>query len=218
MRSNYGSRRREARLELETHYQHRLLYADDDVAKIQVDISQIDIYYGGEYLGYVRNIPENLGRMTASVYADGEILYDREMFVVGDPFTGFEIISTRPYDGYVMDEYRETDGYRAGKLDLNRGRVRAIRHSRLFRPGDAGGYVPISLLPEDEGWLWDYGADAVSASADDYDDYYGADDEAGYVRNGVPERPLRSGSEVRFRSERGSDIYLKKETEIQRIQ
>ena len=63
-------------------------------------------------------------------------------------------------------------GMRVGVVDLQRQRVIRSSHSRLFDPYDFQGYVPVSLLPENQSWLLDYGNGSFSESYYDYDPYY----------------------------------------------
>ena len=178
-----------ARVELRTRYHQELRYADDNKAEIDIYIDAIEIYDNGYFIGEVTRIPERLSRIGAVVYRDGEIRYDRDVFLVGDPGVGFEMISTRSYGNFVYSDYRRNDGFRVGRLDLRRGKVRTRRNSRLFDPYGYKGYAPISLLPENEHELFDFGLDAISYYYhDEYDPYYGgyyddvyADDEYGYA-------------------------------------
>lgn len=203
---------------METHYRHRLLSANEDRAELEVTIEAIDLFYEGRHLGSVDWVPEELGKIYATVYQNGAIEFDREVFLMGDPYEGFELIATRYYNGYVMDEYRSGDGYVAGRVDLGNGDVRLINRSRLFDPFASNGFIPISLLPENEGWLWDYGSEAISATIDDYDYYYGTGSSNGYSLNPLALDPLRSSDEYQFRTNSGVDVLLRKDTEIQRVE
>lgn len=188
------------------------------MAELEISIEAIDLYYEGKQLGSIDFVPEALGTVYAKVYANGDIQFDREVFIVGDPYEGFEMISTRYYDGYVLDEFRRGDGYRAGRLDLRSGSIYSVSSSRLFDPYAASGYIPISLLPENEGWLWDYGSEAMSARLDNYDYYYGT---AGVGLNSgstYQSEPLLSADEYQFRTRAGADVLLRRDTEIQRIE
>ncbi|MCH8277209.1 MAG: hypothetical protein IIA50_06715 [Bacteroidetes bacterium] len=218
VQTRWGSRQRTSRVELETHFSHELRYADDQRAELDIFIEQIDIYYEGRYIGKVERVPESLGRVRATVYRDGGVHFDRDIFVLGDPFAGFELISTKHYNGFVMDQFRDSDGYRAGRLDLNRRRVSRISRSRLFNPFDASGYFPISVLPENEGWLWDFGADAMSAATDNYDTYYGYESDGRHETSSYGADPLRFESELSFRTQAGADVYLRRESQIQRVE
>ena len=211
---------------METQYRHRVISSNEQMAELEIQIEAIDLYYEGQHLGSVDDIPENLGTVYATIYADGQVNFDREVFVLGDPRVGFEMVSTPYYNGYVMDEYRQGDGYRAGRLDLRLGRVYNVSSSRLFDPFAASGYVPISLLPENEGWLWDYGAEAMSSVADNYDYYYGAQNGGSGIGSngrssgvsGYQSEPLFSADEYQFRTRAGADVSIKRDTEIQRIE
>lgn len=218
VQSNYGSRTRTSQVELETQYRHRIVSSNDQMAELEISIEAIDLYYEGNHLGSIEYIPEDLGTVYAKVYANGEIQFDREVFIVGDPYEGFEVISTRYYNGYVLDEYKRGDGYRAGKLDLRSGTVYRVSSSRLFDPYAASGYIPISLLPENEGWLWDYGSEAMSAGLDNFDFYYGT---AGVGLNSgstYQSESRLSSDEYQFRTRAGADVLFRRDTEIQRIE
>ncbi len=98
VQSRYDRQAHTTRVELETHYRHRLVSANDNSAQLEITIEAIDLYYEGRHLGSVDWVPEDLGRIYATVYNDGEIQFDREVFLMGDPYEGFELISTRYYD------------------------------------------------------------------------------------------------------------------------
>ncbi len=188
------------------------------MAELEISIEAIDLYYEGKHLGSIDYVPEELGTVYAKVYANGEIQFDREVFIVGDPYEGFEMISTRYYDGYVLDEFRRGDGYRAGRLDFRSGSIDSVNLSRLFDPYAASAYIPISLLPENEGWLWDYGSEAMSAGLDNYDYYYGTSGAGLNSNSAYPSEPRLSADEYQFRTRAGADVFFKRDTEIQRIE
>jgi len=216
VQSTLGRDARRTRVELETRYRHRVLAATDDRAELEITIEAIDIYYEGRLLGTVDYVPDELSRLHATVYSDGRIGFDREIFLLGDPYRGFELVSTLYYPGSVLNEYRAADGYIAGRVDLRTGSVYRIAGSRLFDPYAASGYIPVSLLPENEGWLWDYGADAISAATDDYDYYYGSGSALGIDR--YLSDPYSSSDEYSFRTPAGADVVLRRESEIQRVE
>lgn len=218
VKSDYENRTRISQVELETQYRHRILSSNDQMAELEISIEAIDLYYEGKHLGSIDYVPENLGTVHATVYANGEIRFDREVFIVGDPYEGFEMISTRYYDGYVLDEFRRGDGYRAGRLDLQSGSIYRINSSRLFDPYAASGYIPISLLPENEGWLWDYGSEAMSAGLDNYDYYYGTAGVGMASGSALLSEPRLSSDEYQFHTRAGADVLVRRDTEIQRIE
>jgi hypothetical protein len=211
-----GGRRHESNVEVETIYNHRIRRATDEYAEVDVEIERLEIYHEGQYVGYVENLPDRLRKTRATVYRDGTVEFSRELFLVGDPYVGFEVVSTRAYDGYVLDAYHHSDGYYAGRVDLRSNRVRTIRSSRLFKPGRFDGLVPISLLPRDEGWLGDYGIDAISATGDDYNRYYGGGASRSAPLSGID--PLQQEDGWEYRTEEGSDITFERKSRIQRVQ
>ena len=214
--AGYGDRRDWTNVQVETVYSHQVRYADGDRASIEVRIDRIEIYDGDRFLGYVDRLPENMSRIDATVYRNGEVEFDQDIFLLGDPYVGFEVIATRPYDGWVMDDYRADDGYRAGSVDLGRNRVDPIRRSRFFDPESYSPMVPISLLPDRDGWLWDYGSEALSARVDDYDYYYGS----GSARGAAPaydSEPLTQEDSWSFDTRLGSELQFNRQSTIQRV-
>jgi hypothetical protein len=141
----YGSARRRARMEFETVYRQRVRRANDDYAVIDIDLEEVAIYRDGRYIGSVDRIPGHLSRAVATVWRDGELEYDRDIFVVGNSAAGFELIS----EEYLPDGRTRVQ---AGRIDLIRGRVRSISRSRLYDPFYPDRFYAQSLLPEDVAW------------------------------------------------------------------
>ncbi|MFK7847858.1 MAG: hypothetical protein AB8G77_21395 [Rhodothermales bacterium] len=182
-----GSKRRVA-VDIRTNYHHEVRYADQNKAVVDIYLDEIEVYNDGRYLGKVRRFPNDLERIEATIYRNGEIVYDRDVFIVGDPYVGFEMIATNAYDGYVQDYYDKSHGMDVGKLNFRRKRVDSRRYSKLFNPYEYNSYTPISVLPDDE-QLLDFGYDAISYHHydDNYDPYYGGsynDDYYDYDNNG----------------------------------
>ena len=165
--------RRRSRVEVQTSYYHELRHASRNKAEVDIYIERIEFYdENGRSLGEVHDIPKRLSRIRATVYRDGHVTFDRNVFIVGDAYAGFEMISTRYYDGFLIDAYRPSHGMRVGVVDLYRRRVVPASYSRHFDPNHFDGYVPVSLLPDDRGWLLDYGDASYSANYYDQDPYY----------------------------------------------
>ena len=205
-----------SQIEVETVYSHEVIHANDEFAELDVRIERLELFENGRLLGYIDQIPSSLTQMTATVYRNGDVFFDREVFLIGDRYAGFEVVSTMAYEGYVLDAYHHSDGYRVGSVDLRNHRVRAKQSSRLFRPNRADSHVPISLLPNDEGWLWDYGIDAISATVDDYDWYYGGQ---GRTNRAQPAGEGWSQQDAwDYKSDAGADIRFERESKIQRVQ
>lgn len=249
--AGWGRRhRRQAEIDVRTHYYHELRSANNHKAEVDIYIERVELYQDGRYLGEVDQIPERLSRIRATVYKDGRVSFNRDVFILGDSYTGFEMISTRYYDGHVLDSYRSSHGFRAGVLDLRQGRVNLVNYSRLFDPYDFNGYVPISLIPENESWLLDYGLGSFSANYYDWDPYYyggysgyGSQYDNPYYSNDYYEEdyyeddygrphysvrstvghdnfdvaPLTYANNVNYRTRRGAEINLKRETEFIRM-
>ena len=172
--SGWGRNRHRAKVDIRTNYHHEVRHADHNKAVVDIYFDEIEVYKDGYLLGRVQRFPRDLEHIEATIYRNGEIVYDRDVFIVGDPYAGFEMISTRSYDGYILDDYNRSHGMEVGRLNFRRKRVDTRRYSRLFDPYDFKGYAPISVLPDDE-QLLDYGYDAISYHHydDNYDPYYG---------------------------------------------
>jgi len=168
----WGQQRRRSQIDVRTYYYHELRYATNDRAEVDVYVEQIELYEDGRYLGTIDHIPESLGRTRATVYRNGEVRFDRDIFVIGDSYAGFELVSTQFYNDYVLNAYRSSHALRVGKVDLRRGRVVPTSYSRLFDTHDFQGHVPVSLLPEDRSWLLDYGNQSFSGAYYKDDPYY----------------------------------------------
>lgn len=232
LKAGWARRHYDARLDVRTYYRHRVRSASPSRAEIDIEIDRIELYEDGYYLGSVDRIPSDLSRIRATVYRNGSVRFDRDVFVVGDPRVGFELVSTRHYGRFVLDAYDRAHGYRAGVLDLRRERVVPVRRSRLFDPYNFNGFVPISLLPDDAGWLFDYGRESLSGYywGDSESYFYGrggdasgawAGDHQTLSVNGGPDvvEPLRRNLDNQFRSDRtGAEVELKREAELKRIE
>lgn len=229
--AGWGRRSHRSELDIRTYYRHRVRSASRHRADVDIYIDRIEIFDNGYYLGEVRHIPAELSRVRATMYPGGGARFDRDLFIVGDPYVGFELISTRHYGGFVLNHYHRSHGFRVGVLDLRRERVRPVRRSRLFDPYEFDGFVPISLLPQDEAWIGDYGYGAPSRH------WYGDDDVYYYGRPGVdpseprgstsgrspayaiPQtQPLQRSDDETYRTESGAEIRLKRETTLERVE
>jgi hypothetical protein len=215
--AGWGNRHRSERLDVRTYYRHEIRRATRDYAEVDIFIDQVELYQDGRFVGTVDRIPSDLARIRATIYRDGNVRFDRDVFIVGDSYVGFEMISTRHYNGYILNDYRRDHGYRVGELDLRRGSVRSVRRSRLFDPYGFDGYVPFSLLPEDAAWLWDYGYDSVSAYYDDYDYYYGARGQTSGASVGIEAQIFSHSDDRTFQTQAGASVRLQREREIERI-
>ncbi len=214
--AGWGGHRRSSRVDVRTYYRHRVLHASDQYAEIEIEVDAIELYQNDQYLSTIDRIPGQLRKMRATVYADGRIEFDRNVFIIGDARSGFELIATRYYDDYLYNAYDSRHGYRVGRVDLRRGRVKMKKHSRLFDPYDFGGFVPISLLPDDER-LWDYGRPYL-----DGDRYHG--DGAGWYRNyrdreydQDDDYELSRNFDISYRTPQGAEIRMERSTFVDRL-
>ena len=205
--AGWGDRRHAQQVDVRTTYRQRVLDANDQFARIEIDIESVEIYQGGRYVGLVDRIPSSLSRVLATVHADGYIEFDRNVFLIGDDYRGFEMLSTQHYDDYLLNAWERGHQLRAGRVDLRRGRVTGIGYSRLFNPYAFDGLVPISLLPDDDR-LWDYGRDAIS---DGYG--YGVDEQYGddWRYN------LDRSDEITYNTSAGISVGYTRETRLERI-
>ena len=243
--AGWSGSHRESRLDLRTYYRHRVIDASPRRAVVDIQIDRIEVYEDGYFIGEVRHIPDELARIRAVVDRRYGVEFNRDVFLLGDPYAGFEMISTRSYDGFVLNKYQRSHGVRVGALDLRRERVVPVRRSKFFDPHDFSGFVPMNLLPEDAGWLIDYGYDSYSGHywGDDDRYYYGFSDADDYTRFGddrayysqtdprgattareeaarlTPERQALSRTfDETYETQGGATIRLKRESFIERIE
>jgi hypothetical protein len=239
--ATWAHHRRSARIDVRTQYHHRVLWADAHRAKVIITIDAIELYAGGRYLGAVDRIPRHLRRVKATMYRNGQTRFDRDLFVIGTPRLGFELIATQSYGRPLLGAYHRGDWVEAGRLDFYTGEVIPVRRSRLFRPYAFNGLVPISLLPERSAWRCDVGIDAISAypyhGADrygDYDDSYseydghdGWDDrDGGYYFGPLSNEdrpsprglaPLQRSYDDTVRLPEGGQVTMAREVRLERI-
>ena len=183
--AGYGNQYRNSVLDVRTHLRKKVRYVSGDRVKIEFRIERIEIWDGNYILGEIRHVPSSLGRTEAILYPDGYVEFDRMSYLVGSPESGFELISTRYYGDNLLTAYERTHGFRVGILDFYRSRVNKVRYSRLFDPYNFSGLVPISLIPDDDYWGFQYAAGGYQHNDDYYYgnyDYYGDDyyDDNGY--------------------------------------
>jgi len=126
------------RLSASVDYRHRVVYSDAHMTVLRIEIEEIDIHERGRYRGEVRRIPREMRTIEATVYRNGDVEFDRDIYVTGDSRRGYRLVVD---DGY---------GYRIGYVDLRRGRVSKVYHADVApRLG-----ARISLLPDDAEWLY----------------------------------------------------------------
>ena len=167
--SHYNGRSYGVELNVHTQLKKKVRNISRDRVKIEFEIERISLFDGNVFLGDVDRIPGNLDEIEAVVHPDGYVEFDKMVHLIGDLDSGFELISTRHYNGSLLSSYENGHRMDVGELDLRDGRVHKVRNSRLFNPYDGyNGLVPISLLPDDEQYGFQY-----LAGGHDYDhDYY----------------------------------------------
>ena len=214
----WGGHSRTSLVDVRTYYRHRVLHASDRFAEIEVELDAIELYQDGRYLGTVDRIPGSLSKVRATLHADGRIDFDRDIFIVGDAHAGFEILATRYYNDYLYNAYDSRHGYRVGHIDLRRGKVKQVRHSRLFDPYNFDGFVPISLLPDDDR-LWDYGSPYMDGR------YRDGIDGSGWYKNyrdrefeyDDDDYELSRDLNVSYRTPQGAEIRMERSTWLDRL-
>jgi hypothetical protein len=173
---------------------HRVLHADEFRAEIEIQIEAIDFFDHGRYLGTVDRIPHHLRTVRAEVRSDGVVFFDRNLFVIGTPQQGFELVSTRYYGAPLYHAFRPSHGMRVGRISLASGRVWTRSHSRFFGRHP---FVPVSLLPDDDR-LWAYGYEA------------GARGRTGIERGYWSELPGESAQDIQRRAVHGEFDSLRR--------
>ncbi|NND72614.1 MAG: hypothetical protein HKN43_13640 [Rhodothermales bacterium] len=220
----WGRNTRQSRIDVRTYYKQRIRHANSEYAEIEIDIDSIELYENGRFIGYVDRIPSKLREINATVYSNGRVEFDRNVFLIGDIYRGFEMISTRYYDDYLLNSYDRNHGVRVGRLDLRREKVRSVRRSRLFAANRFNGNVPISLLPEDDR-LFDYSYEHFSGY---YRDNNGRYDSDFLGSNGfAPDRSeiltdyesgLQRIDEVSYSTNSGANVEIVRESALERIE
>lgn len=214
----WGRNQRQSRIDVRTYYNQRVRHANSEYAEIEIDIDAIELFQDGRFIGYVDKIPSSLREINAVVYANGRVEFDRNVFLVGDTYRGFEMISTRYYDDYLLNAYDRRHDVRVGRLDLRKERVKKIRRSRLFNPYDFNGNVPHSLLPEDDR-LFDYSYEYFSGYYRDGNRGY----DSGYFGQQYDSfQDYESGmsriDEVSYSTQVGASIDLTRESIVERLE
>lgn len=240
VRAGRGAFRRTQELEVVTTYRQRVRSASRGRADVEVDVERLELYRNGRFVGEVHHLPRHLRRITARIYRSDRVRFDRDLFLVGTPRRGFELIATRHYDGHVLSAYERGHDVEAGALDFRSGRVVPVRYSRLFDPYGRSPLVPTPLIPDDPALLLDYAGRLHSAPHyhdrpkdrryDDrdyhapYADRHGDSDIDVYFRKGgTPGGAPGYESEVRtreqhLRTHQGGEMLLKREMQLERIE
>ena len=141
VRSDWGRSHRTSRIEMETTYRHQVRWANDEYAVLDVSIEKIALYDNGRYIGMVDRIPEHLSRIEATVFRNGDIAFDRDVFLVGDRRDGFELISTSFQDGYAGSGSGWDQDMAVGRIYLRSQKV-GLHGTAAFTTR-----VPIEAMP-----------------------------------------------------------------------
>jgi len=129
---------RNERLAVNVDYRHRVVYSDAHMTVVRIELDDIAFHDRGRYVGAVRRIPRDMRTIEATVYRNGDVEFDRDIYVTGDRRRGYRLVVD---DGY---------GFRIGYVDLRRSRVSKVYHSDIApRLGRR-----ISLLPDDVDWMY----------------------------------------------------------------
>lgn len=241
MQAGRGAWQRTRRLELVTTYRQRVRHASPRRAEVDVEIERIELFQRGRFLGEVHHLPRHLRRVTARIFRGDRVTFDRDLFLVGAPGRGFELVATRHYDGYVLGAYERGHEVDAGRLDFRRGRVVPVRYSRLFDPYGRSPLVPVPLVPDDPDLLLGYAGAPHGRHTHYSDDYLdrrlgdpydrapysygrGSDDVDVYFCSGGEQRGMGSGDvEVRTREQhlrrrQGDDVLLRRQMQLERVE
>ncbi|HET6569316.1 MAG TPA: hypothetical protein VFG50_15215 [Rhodothermales bacterium] len=219
---------RETQLDIRTQYHHRVLRADAYRAEVEIVIDRIEIFDAGRYLGAVDYVPAALNRFHAVIYRHGGVDLDRSVFLVGDPYAGFEMVVTDYYDGSWLPGYQHARSIRTGYVDLRHRRVVLQSRPRLFVPRNEDRFVPISLLPRDGRMLADYGYGSPSVYLHGRPGYHyyggGYGDTDYYLEDALQPRGATQnydGLELReqgpIRMDDGVQVRLRRETQLKRL-
>ena len=117
---------------------------------VEFELVRLDLSSAGRFLGTVDRFPGDLRRMRAKIYRDGFVQFDRMLYVVGNDYDGFELLSTRYCGGDLGRASYECLDPKAGEIDFYDERVHSTRYSRLLPLAQTGRSVPVALVPDEE--------------------------------------------------------------------
>jgi len=117
---------------------------------VEFELVRLDLSSAGRFLGTVDRFPGDLRRMRAKIYRDGFVQFDRMLYVVGNDYDGFELLSTRYCGGDLGRASYDCLDPKAGEIDFYDERVHSTRYSRLLPLVQTGRSVPVALVPDEE--------------------------------------------------------------------
>ena len=117
---------------------------------VEFELVRLELASAGRFLGTVDRFPGDLRRMRAKIYRDGFVQFDRMLYVVGNDYDGFELLSTRYCGGDLGRASYECLDPKAGEIDFYDERVHSTRYSRLLPLAQTGRSVPVALVPDEE--------------------------------------------------------------------
>jgi len=137
-------------LEVRSTFRRKIRSVHRDYVEVEFELDRIGVTAAGRFLGQVDRFPGNLRRVRAKIYSDGFVEFDRMLYVAGNQFTGFELLSTRHCGGDLIGATYGCLDPRSGEIDFYRERVNPTRYSRLLDPAHPGDVVPVALVPDEE--------------------------------------------------------------------
>lgn len=137
-------------LEVRSTFRRRIRHVRRDYVEVEFELDRIAVTAAGRFVGQVDRFPGSLRRIRAKIYSDGFVEFDRMLYVVGNQYAGFELLSTRYCGGDLIAATYGCLDPRSGELDFYRQRVVSTRYSRLLDPVQVGEVVPVALVPDEE--------------------------------------------------------------------
>ena len=220
-------------LEIRTRIRQETRRSSFNNARIEFMITGIDLYQDGYLLGSVQNIPSYLGRVSATIMPSGRVDFDSMVYLVGDPYAGFELVNTRFSSSFLIGSILGYNRTRVGAIDLRARRVYDIRNSNYLNDRNYRDNAMVPLVPESDDWGLGYTVAGFDYRDDwyfdqrgyAYDDYktrtgrtYRSAQSQGDRERAIPSKSdgFRNGNDQTFRSDSGTEVRLRRRVEIQK--
>lgn len=136
-------------VEIESTFKRRIRHVRHDYVEVEFELDRIAVSSAGQYLGDADAFPGGLRTIRAKIYRDGFVQFERMLYVVGNEYDGFELLSMR-HCGDPVRASIDCLRPRAGEIDFYDRRVHGTRYSRLLELSRHGRAVPVALVPDEE--------------------------------------------------------------------
>lgn len=193
-------------VEVVSTFKRKIRGVHREYVDVEFELDRIEVVSRGQFLGEADRFPGSLRTMRAKVYRDGFVQFDRMLYVVGNDYTGFELLSTRYCGGDLTRAAYECLDARAGDVDFYDERVHSTGYSELLGLAQSGRAVSVALVPDEEYLGFQYVV-GYGRSSDGY--YSGSFDYSSLSRydgDGTAYRISENGNVAGFESVQGNWI------------